>query len=118
MAKHTPGPWEYGQNAKGQMRVFDASGWEIVRALSGNHYTRIVPKDEVAANAKLIAAAPDLLAACEATVRYDDAIRKRVIDGKVSIMATGGAIAMGDDLDQLYVDMADKARAAIAAARG
>lgn len=40
--------------------------------------------------------------ACLAARAYDQAIRKRVSDGEVSLMETGGAVAMGDDLDALY----------------
>ena len=40
--------------------------------------------------------------ACRAWLRYDAAIRKRVVDGAVKIMETGGGVAMGDDLDKLY----------------
>lgn len=70
------------------------------------------------ATARLIAAAPDLLAACSAALAYDAAIQRRVVDGAVNIMATGGAVAQGDDLDSLYEAWIVAARAAVAKARG
>lgn len=63
---HTPGPWHYGQAKSGASRVFSGN-WEIVRAMSA-HGLRKVPKEEREANARLIAAAPDLLQQLEALV--------------------------------------------------
>lgn len=51
--------------------------------------------------------------ACQAALRYDEAIIKRAIDGDIKIMETGGAVAMGDDLDALYEDLMGKARDAL-----
>ena len=64
---HTPGPWTANQ--------FGNQGvWDIHRStptLDGGYFGRVEPLhvtrealDEAAANARLIAAAPDLLAAC------------------------------------------------------
>lgn len=63
-------------------------------------------------------AAPQILAACDAALAYDAAIQRRVIDGTVNIIDTGGGVAMGDDLDELYADWITKSRAAIEAAGG
>ncbi len=63
MSKHTEGPWNYAQDRRGWWRVF-AGDSEIVRALS-KHGLRRLSKSERAANARLIAAAPDLLEALE-----------------------------------------------------
>lgn len=52
-------------------------------------------------------------AALQAVIAYDNAIKKRVLDGSVQIMETGGAVAMGDDLDDLYEDMIAKTQAAL-----
>ncbi len=60
----------------------------------------------------------ELRTACEAAIRYADAISKRVVDGSINIIATGGAVAMGDDLDELFDDWIAKSRAAIAKATG
>lgn len=57
-SKHTPGPWiRYGG---GKRR------WAIGRAGGGFCLCQMTRHNEAAANARLIAAAPDLLAACEA----------------------------------------------------
>ena len=56
--KHTPGPWKYGGNLKtGGIAITGKSGLicETLADISDDHK----------ANAKLIAAAPDLLAALE-----------------------------------------------------
>lgn len=45
----------------------------------------------------------------DAALKYDQAIRKRIVDGAVQIVKTGGAVAMGDDLDFLYMDLMNKA---------
>lgn len=70
MSKHTPGPWIVG--------VSYDKGWPVFR-LSQLGSTLSGPGTEVDANANLIAAAPDLLAACElALVRIDpDSARER-----------------------------------------
>jgi len=57
MSKHTPGPWKV-HLVDGALIVDDA-GWEVAEA-SGDYDT---DADRMEANARLIAAAPDLLAA-------------------------------------------------------
>ncbi len=64
--KHTPGPWlvEYGHNQKSGIRY-----WQIhddLHAICQNHFCCAAENEDVSeANASLIAAAPDLLDACE-----------------------------------------------------
>ena len=66
-AKHTPGPW----------LIAEGDG-TFVYALNGQGFNRFdikvqgqkAPLDEMAANARLIAAAPDMLAACELAERF------------------------------------------------
>jgi hypothetical protein len=60
-SKHTPGPWRYSEDRGGRWRVF-AGAWEIVRA-KATHGFRRLPAAEREANARLIAAAPVMLAA-------------------------------------------------------
>lgn len=76
--KHTPGPWE-AQNTEG-------AGWSVRKQHERPGYTGLAPicsmawwqfdipgiiDDEISgANARLIAAAPDLLAACEAALAW------------------------------------------------
>lgn len=67
-AKFTPGPWEAGRaDTRTESTVYGK--W----IYAGNMYLAMVQENSDAdtmANARLIAAAPDLLAACEAL--YDD----------------------------------------------
>lgn len=61
MSKHTPGPWRL--NRRFCFNVEDQNGRTIAR-INFDHETY----DEAMANARLIAAAPDLLAATEAAL--------------------------------------------------
>ena len=65
-AKHTPGPWKQnedtGMNDSGV--ILDHIGTVIVTDIYGR------TDEEAEANANLIAAAPDLLAALEAAVKH------------------------------------------------
>jgi hypothetical protein len=82
---HTPGPWEFGdpkdelvyipdgdpESAFDSISIFDADGNQVA----------IVPIDlylgtSVDANAHLIAAAPELLAACEAVADYLETVEQ------------------------------------------
>ena len=69
-AKHTPGPW-YAVGAWVEHEKDDVA--DICNcdpeSMSQGHLGRSY--DEMAANARLIAAAPDLLKACEAIWKYD-----------------------------------------------
>jgi hypothetical protein len=94
--KHTPGPWrcwqlprEMDTNYWRIATTYDAMSLDTVRGYCGE------------ANARLIAAAPELLAACEALANAD----VRMVDGLE---------VLDGDLSQ-YVDMA---RDAIAKAKG
>lgn len=65
MSKHTPGPWALDDNGH-DIRTHE-DYWPIGCA-DGNLIAYVAHTDDVMgeANARLIAAAPDLLAACEA----------------------------------------------------
>ena len=115
--KHTPGPWrhEWLTKVEAPRRFADEPNvWPILIYRAGgtgqgseiatiNHDPDVDPEDrpseEAFANARLIAAAPDLLEACEAVVAA------KVADGPWSLHPCG----------QLYQAIA-KARAAIAKA--
>lgn len=58
--KHTPGPWHYAECQMGTPFVDTES--------VGDLFAAALPLDEERANANLIAAAPELLAACEAAL--------------------------------------------------
>lgn len=65
--KHTPGPWRFDESNFG---INSDPGWGIVGP-SGESLGVTVHWDnhcEAGANARLIAAAPDLLAACKAAL--------------------------------------------------
>lgn len=55
--KHTPGPWFLSRT----MEQVESAGPSIARVIYGTRHESLA---EFAANARLIAAAPDLLAAC------------------------------------------------------
>jgi hypothetical protein len=75
--KHTPGPWTFrpavtsdGQEKAGGSNVIDAQGRRLCCIVS-----RAVPQGcghEYRQNGRLMASAPDLLAACVAVVRWFD----------------------------------------------
>jgi hypothetical protein len=67
MTAHTPGPWHVGGNA-GRI-VYDADGRAVGNATVYHGSWQL---DRMQANARLIAAAPDLLTSCEAFVTAAD----------------------------------------------
>lgn len=67
-AQHTPGPWSVDENVNGIHIMQDNPGSVDLKV------ARIAGRaDDSIANAWLIAAAPDLLDACQAMIRWDDA---------------------------------------------
>lgn len=69
MAKHTPGPWRVAKTGTPSKRIF--AGDELIATI--RHFFRgadaIGPlPSQATANARLIAAAPDLLEACKQTL--------------------------------------------------
>jgi hypothetical protein len=68
---HTPGPWETGRNMHGfdstysGPTIYSADHLMIAETLGG------MPDEQVAANARLIAAAPDLLSALREIAAFD-----------------------------------------------
>ena len=55
--KHTPGPWHYAECQMGAPFIDTES--------IGDLFAAVLPLDEERANVRIMAAAPDLLAACE-----------------------------------------------------
>lgn len=69
--KHTPGPWGYGQVEEGIWGIyFNPDGYDIEDAAV---YMRDTEDDRSEADARLIAAAPDLLEALTELLRMIDA---------------------------------------------
>ena len=66
-AKHTAGPWTAtGTDAKGTITILA----DVTRPIAVAHTTKsIYTQDQVEANARLIAAAPDLASACQFAMR-------------------------------------------------
>jgi len=66
-AGHTPGPWRYFKEGNGTR--FHVTARPV--GTPGNHFDDFATVDiEHEADARLIAAAPDLLAACEAALLF------------------------------------------------
>ena len=61
MSKHTPGPWKITHSEVNGYRVSDSTGWGVAVVLKDTN-------DE--ANARLIAAAPQMLEALEGDAAY------------------------------------------------
>lgn len=94
--KHTPGPW-FAEAVYGRWCVWDDAGIACICDV----HAGVEPDPSGAEHAHLIAAAPDLLAACETMAE-----------------AQRRADAGERDGFGCYVDALDKARAAIAKAKG
>jgi hypothetical protein len=101
MSKHTPGDWVIDQTPERALSIFDSDSCGILIAeIAGD-----ADHPEVEANARLIAAAPELLEALRAVVKSHD---------DVNFAASG---ALGYDLPQPDEDSPiGLARAAIAKA--
>jgi hypothetical protein len=91
--KHTPGPWRTDFNSyDNQWRVYEKNGPPIINSL-------FKPSGEIGeANARLIAAAPDLLEACE-------------------VLLKAAPELWGDDIEK-WPRLMDRVEAAIAKAEG
>lgn len=91
MTKHTPGPWKAEDNMSNEHK---GKGW-IVRGVDGKPLTGWGSITTTEANARLIAAAPDLLAVCEAELEvYDGMDRSRLrVETLARIAALRAAIA-------------------------
>ncbi len=88
MSKHTPGPWQWTQHFDPTISIYKDGFGQIARLYDSSAGTG-------KANARLIAAAPDLLAALIEIVSADDAhelTQKHIESARAAIAkATGGA---------------------------
>lgn len=116
-AINEPPPRTWADYERGCIDTFRGGheGKEAVAFVQGMRTVFRLLKEEFPP-AEVCQAAPDLLEACKAAVRYDESIAGRAARGQVNLLETGG-VAEGQDLDALYNDWIGKARAAIAAAR-
>lgn len=64
----TPGPW-ITRSPNGRIGVYTQSGCKVA-AVEAPHMIRALERDGRSGNAYLIAAAPDLLAACKAAYKF------------------------------------------------
>lgn len=101
--EHTPGPWTVASNGDDGARVnaFATVAWCPTSAAFGVDGSQVISADEAEANARLIAAAPELLAACEVFI---EAERRAEVNGREGF--------------GLYTEAMSAARAAVAKARG
>lgn len=109
----TPGPWKcFVSHDTGVMRVNPVKGGLVVAECS----TRNPFDAEQEANARLIAAAPDLAEALEAFASVR--IERATANSEATNPHPDGHIIFGVDNWYLTVGMVRKARAALAKARG
>ncbi len=122
---HTPGPWrvqpiigtyigtEGDPYGHGPMHIADVRGWGH---LTGQGACRLDEHAAIAiqtANARLIAAAPDLLEAVRAGGRYSDALMRYQEHG-----VRGQMIPGTDELERLFREWHDQGHAALEKAEG
>ena len=106
-AKHTPGPWKKSNDLiladEDQMMVCDIRGWGYLETRFGS-VEAVKIQD---ANAQLIAASPDLLAACKAARQYLNLlfVREQLWTEKIVISETiyklGAAIEKAEGTDDV-----------------
>ena len=79
MSRHTPGPWtydsefaSYGYDIRVDVENFEDRVWVATAMSDHDNEPRFPLSGNVEANARLIAAAPELLAACEALLEEHD----------------------------------------------
>ena len=95
--KHTTGPWKIERDSRGTRRIY-AEKIEVARVLSSPKMVNL----EVTANFKIIAAAPELLAALEAIILDAGKTRMSNLDADLpqdaALIAARAAIAKAKDL--------------------
>lgn len=101
--KHTPGPWQILARAADFYVTYSAG--DIRSHIATCYHSTLAPEHgSLEANARLISAAPELLAACEMLMRYDSTVPE----------GPSGEIADGQKL----IDAIRMAARAIAKAKG
>lgn len=122
-AAHTPGPWGFAL-VKGGDRIGVTAGGRMVaevvqpgRDWSDKADTHARCDAERAANARLIAAAPDMLEAVLAGQAYFDKLVSSS-DSAGVLETKDGVVLASDALDELFDRWQTKARAALVLAKG
>lgn len=132
MSEHTPGPWDCHQAFETLEQNRDNREWKPARVYAGQHpicdikvikigerYEKNHSPQEANANAILIAAAPDLRAACDKAAVYFNACGKAWAANDGILIAEGGRpIVAAEGLDQLCDTACESVFAAIAKAKG
>lgn len=111
--KHVPGPWDFhlGRGAEPRFHVQAAGGYQIASTTAINNHPAAADENATrVANARLIAAAPELLSAMQA-------VEKRLTECARAFYGSGKASALRAAFDGWRDDI-DAARAAIAKATG
>jgi hypothetical protein len=105
MTKHTPGPW------KAQMREGYVGQWEVVSTCETEWWIADAAPYNEQANARLIAAAPELLEALVWMVENDE-----TYEGDEPIREHNGRT--WNEMNAYWIEGLNRARAAIAKAEG
>jgi hypothetical protein len=74
-ARHTPGPWSIGDENNACCDVLLGTEHNLTCSMDrrdNNTFAEVISREEMLANAHLIAAAPDLLEACQKLVDWDE----------------------------------------------
>lgn len=94
-APHTPGPWTVDENVPNKVWDINSEGryWKAVAATTANKMgAGDMTAEEAAANARLIAAAPELLEACK-LIAAANGVVLRSDDARAAVAAVVAAIA-------------------------
>lgn len=97
--RHTPGPWTVNPhfNHGAEVRSLASVAWCSVASTHGASSSQSIDAAEARANARLIAAAPDLLEALEEAIRdHDDFEDGRLSGNTVATMYAAIAKAKGE----------------------
>jgi len=86
MTQHTPGPWHVGVK-QAEKIIYDASGWAVANA------TVYHGENDAKANARLIAAAPDLLEALKTLQSMASTFPNELHKDHPDVVAARAAIA-------------------------
>jgi hypothetical protein len=83
--QHTPGPWQFGTSSEGSFYKRNIAGAD------GYHVALTSSRDdsEVDANARLIAAAPELLEALQTMLKHPDTMTAKLVAQVAIAKATG-----------------------------